>query len=148
MTEGDRGVVRVALLTRLCGVLYYSTRREEMVELAAEATDLAAELGDPEALASPRPRAGRAFWDPAQLEQRLADSTELLTLARQAGDLELVLQGHAWLVLDLLEQGQSEAVDAQIQAFTDGAERLRQPLYLWNARGLARDASATRGQAR
>ncbi len=133
MTEGDRGVVRVALLTRLCGVLYYSTRREEMVALAAEATDLAAELGDPEALALAAAARRRAFWDPAQLEQRLADSTELLTLARQAGDLELVLQGHAWLVLDLLEQGQSEAVDAQIQAFTDGAERLRQPLYLWNA---------------
>ena len=119
LTEGDRSVVRVALLTRLCGALYYSPRRQEMTQLAAEATDLAAELGDPEALALAAASRRRAYWDPAQLDQRLADSTELLTLARQAGDLELVLQGHAWLVVDLLEQGQSDAVDAQIEAFTE-----------------------------
>ncbi len=44
-----------------------------------------------------------------------------------------MLQGHAWLVVDLLEQGNPDAVDAQIEAFTAGAERLRQPLYQWNA---------------
>ena len=133
LTEGDRGVVRVALLTRLCGVLYYSPRRVEMVELAAEATELATELGDPEALALAAGARRRAFWAPDQLDQRLADSTALLTLARQAGDLELVLQGHAWLVVDLLEHGQPDAVQAQIQAFTEGARRLRQPLYSWQA---------------
>jgi tetratricopeptide (TPR) repeat protein len=36
-------------------------------------------------------------------------------------------------VLDLLEHGDAEAVDVQIEAFAEGAERLRQPLYLWNA---------------
>ena len=133
MTEGDRGVVRVTLLTRLCGLLYYSPRRDEMVELAAEATELAAELGDPEALALAAAARRRAFWDPDQLEQRLADSTELLTLARRAGDLELVLQGHAWLVVDLLEQGQPDAVQAQMQAFDEVSRRLRQPLYAWQA---------------
>jgi DNA-binding SARP family transcriptional activator len=133
MTKGERGVVRVTLLTRLCGLLYYSPRRDEMVELAAEATKLAAELGDPEALALAAGARRRAFWAPDQLEQRLADSTELLTLARQAGDLELVLQGHAWLVVDLLEQGQPEAVHAQMQAFNEGSRRLRQPLYAWQA---------------
>ena len=104
-----------------------------MQPLAEEATELADELGDPEARALAAAARRRAFWDPAHLEQRLADSTELLTLAREAGDLELVLQGHAWLVVDLLEQGSADAVDAQIEAFTQGAERLRQPLYLWNA---------------
>src|SRR5436305_1772048 len=79
------------------------------------------------------PASGRAYWGPSTLERRLSDSTELLTYARQARDLELELQGHAWLVVDLLEHGDSEAVDAQIEAFSAGAERLRQPLYLWNA---------------
>jgi DNA-binding SARP family transcriptional activator len=133
MTDGARDVVRVALLTRLCGALYYSTRRTEMQALAEEATELADELGDPEARALAAAARRRAFWDPAHLEQRLADSTELLTLARDAGDMELVLQGHAWLVVDLLERGNADAVDAQIEAFIQGAERLRQPLYVWNA---------------
>jgi DNA-binding SARP family transcriptional activator len=132
LTASEDLAVRVGLLTRLCGALYYSPRRAEMRTIAAQATALADELGEaePRALAAAARR--RAFWGPAYLEQRLSDSTELLTLAREAGDLELELQGHAWLVVDLLERGYWGAVDAQIEAFTAGAQRLRQPLYLWN----------------
>ena len=133
MTAGERTVARVRLLARLCGPLYYSPWRDEMAALAAEATSLAAELGDPESRALAAAARRRAFWGPEQLEQRLSDATELLTYAREAGDLELALQGHAWLVLDLLEQGDADAVDVQIRAFTEGAQRLRQPLYLWQA---------------
>jgi tetratricopeptide (TPR) repeat protein len=57
----------------------------------------------------------------------------MLTFARRIDDLELQLQAHAWLVLDLLESGDRDAVDAQIAAFTAGAEQLRQPLYVWQA---------------
>jgi tetratricopeptide (TPR) repeat protein len=132
-TRGQRSVVQVRLLACLCGALYYSPRRDEMRELSAEATALAAELDDPEALALAASARRRAFWDPAQLEQRLSDSTALLRHARQADDLELVLSGHAWLVVDLLELGDIAAVDAQIEAFTEGAQRLRQATYLWSA---------------
>ncbi len=133
ITEGEHSVVRVGLLARLCGALYFSLRRERMTELAAEATEIAAELGTREARALAAAARRRTFWSPAHLERRLSDSTELLTLAREAGDLELALQGHGWLVVDLLENGDPEAVDIQIAAFTEGAEELRQPLYRWNA---------------
>lgn len=133
LTAGDRTLVRVALLGRLCGALYYSSQRERMVELAAEATAIADELRAPEAGALAASARRRAVWDPSHLEQRLSDATELLTLGREAGDLELTLQGHAWLVVDLLEHGEADAVEAQIEAFVAGAERLRQPLYHWNA---------------
>ncbi len=129
----EHSVVRVRLLARLCGALYYSPRRAEMRTIAAEATAIAEEVALPEARALAAAARRRAFWGPAYLDQRLSDSTELLTLAREAGDLELELQGHAWLVVDLLEHGYWGAVDAQIEAFTAGAERLRQPLYVWNA---------------
>jgi tetratricopeptide (TPR) repeat protein len=56
----------------------------------------------------------------------------MLTLAQQVGDGELQLQAHAWLVVDLLEHGDRDAVDAQIAAFIAGAEQLRQPLYIWH----------------
>lgn len=133
LTRDERSVTRVALLTRLCGALYYSTRRDEMKALAVEATALAEDLDEPEARALAAAARRRAFWDPSHLEQRLADATELLTRGREAGDLELTLQGHAWLVVDLLEQGNPDAVDAQINAFSDGADLLRQPLFLWQA---------------
>jgi tetratricopeptide (TPR) repeat protein len=47
--------------------------------------------------------------------------------------MELTLQGHGWLVVDLLESGDPDAVDAQMEAFIAGAQELRQPLFLWNA---------------
>jgi tetratricopeptide (TPR) repeat protein len=55
----------------------------------------------------------------------------MLTLARQIGNLELQLQAHAWLVVDLLERGDRDAVDAQMEAFAAGADRLRQSLFEW-----------------
>ena len=133
LTQNEHTVMRVALLTRLCGALYYSETRGRMKHLADEATELAEELDDPEARALAAAARRRAFWDPDHLEERLADATEILTRGREAGDLELALQGHAWLVVDLLEQGNPEAVDAQIEAFSEGADLLRQPLFLWQA---------------
>ncbi len=133
MTAEERSTLRVRLLARLCGALYYSSRRERMVPASAEATEIASDLGDPEARALAAAARRRTFWAPTRLDQRLSDSGELLRFAREAGDMELTLQGHAWLVVDLLEHGDPQAVDAQIEAFTDGAERLRQPLYLWQA---------------
>jgi DNA-binding SARP family transcriptional activator/tetratricopeptide (TPR) repeat protein len=132
-TRGQRTVTRVCLLARLCGALYHSSRREQMRAHSEEAWAIAEELADPEARAYACAARRRALWDPAQLAERLELSTRMLTQASQVGSLELELQAHAWLVVDLLERGDREAVDAQIEAFTAGAQRLRQPLYVWNA---------------
>ncbi len=131
MSSPEPSVMRVRLLSRLCGALYYSPERDRMRILSAEATELSAALDDPRATALAAAARRRAYWDPVHLEQRLADSTQLLQSALEASDLELILQGHAWLVIDLLEGGDPAGVDAQIQAFTTGARELRQPLYLW-----------------
>jgi tetratricopeptide (TPR) repeat protein len=133
MTAHDRTVTRVRLLSRLCGALYFSDRRDRMATLSQEATEIAAELDDPQAIALAAAARRRAYWGPGNLEERLADSTLLLRAAREASDIELTLQGHAWLVVDLLERGDRTGVEVQIDAFTAAAERLRQPLYLWNA---------------
>ena len=133
MTADERTVTRVRLLSRLCGALYFSDRRDQMVALSLEATEIAAELNEPQAIALAAAARRRAYWGPGDLERRLADSTLLLRAAREAGDLELSLQGHAWLVVDLLERGDRKGVEVQIDAFSVGAESLRQPLYLWNA---------------
>ena len=132
MTAGELTVTRVLLLSRLCGALYFSQRQEDMRRSSAEATAIAAQLGDPEAGALAAAARRRAYWGPDHLERRLADSTVLLRSAREAGDRELMLQGHAWLVVDLLEAGDLTAVEAQIAAFTTGAESLRQPLFTWS----------------
>ncbi|HET9105500.1 MAG TPA: AAA family ATPase [Solirubrobacteraceae bacterium] len=124
-------VLRVQLLFCLCSALYFSDRRDEMRRLSAEATVIASELGDPRGLAFAAAARRRAYWGPGHLERRLADSTQLLRAALQAGDRGLVLQGHAWLVVDLLETGDRVAVETQIDAFDHVAHDLRQPLFQW-----------------
>ncbi len=131
--EPERTLVRVCLLACQCGAIYYSPDRDRMQALSLEALEIAAELGDPEARAYACSARRRVLWDATHLSDRLEASTEMLTLARQIGNLELELQAHAWLVVDLLERGDGEAVDAQMEAFTAGADRLRQPLYEWTS---------------
>ncbi len=121
LTEGERTLTRVKLLSRLCGAIYFSSRRSAMEECSEEAWAIAEELGDPEARAYACAARRRALWDPAHLSERLSCSTRMLTLASAVGSLELELQAHAWLVVDLLERGDREAVDAQIEAFSSGA---------------------------
>jgi DNA-binding SARP family transcriptional activator len=132
-TEGEATLDRVRLLSGLCGAIYYSPERGRMSELSEQAVSIADELGDPKAGAYARAARRRALWDPTHLKERLAASTEMLTFAQRAGDLELQLHAHVWLVVDLLERGDRQAVDAQIEAFSAGAEELRQPLYRWQA---------------
>ena len=131
--DGEPSVIRVRLLARLCGALYYSPERGQMQALSEEASALAQELDNPEARAHACAASRRTLWSPAKLQARLEASTQMLTCAREAGDLELELQAHAWLAVDLLESGDRDAVDAQMESFVAGAGRLRQPLFTWHA---------------
>jgi DNA-binding SARP family transcriptional activator/tetratricopeptide (TPR) repeat protein len=131
--EPDRSLVRVRLLACLCGAIYYSPERDRMESISDEAMGIATELGDPEARAYACSARRRVLWDAPHLAERIEVSTEMLTLARQIGNIELQLQAHAWLVVDLLERGDLAAVDAQLDAFDAGADVLRQPLFEWNS---------------
>ncbi len=126
-------LMRVRLLACLCGAIYYSPDRDRMQALSQEASDIATQLGDPEARAHACSARRRVLWDAPHLQDRIEASTEMLTLARQIGNLELQLQAHAWLVVDLLERGDRDAVDAQMEAFGAGADRLRQSLFEWTS---------------
>jgi predicted ATPase/DNA-binding SARP family transcriptional activator len=133
MTAGQQTPERVRLLSRACGTLYFSDQRGRMEELSQEAVKIADGLDDPEAKAYACAARRAALWDPAHLAERLEASTTMLTAARRLGDMELQLQAHAWLVVDLLESGDRDGVDAQIDTFNAGAEELRQPLFRWQA---------------
>jgi tetratricopeptide (TPR) repeat protein len=104
-----------------------------MPALCEEAVAIAGELDDPAAMAHAFASRRRALWAPERLQERLEASTQMLTCARNAESLELELQAHAWLAVDLLEAGDREAVDAQMESFMAGAARLRQPVFVWHA---------------
>ena len=54
-----------------------------------------------------------------------------MRLATAIGDKELVLHGSIWRVVALLELGDIQAVDQDMVAYAQQAQKLRQPLYLW-----------------
>ena len=127
--------MRVRLLARLCGALYYSPEREPDAG-AQRRGDRASrtELGDPEARALAAARAGARCGRPAICEQRLADSTELLTL-RARGRRPRARAPGPRLAGRRPARAAATATRStrRCEAFTAGAERLRQPLYMWHA---------------
>jgi tetratricopeptide (TPR) repeat protein len=132
-TADQRTRERVRLLSRACGTYYYSNRRDRMDPLSLEAMRVARELGDREAIAYAYAARRAALWDPTHMRERLEASTSMLTAARAAAEPELQLQAHAWLVVDLMENGDRDGAEAQIDTFNHGAEALRQPLFRWQS---------------
>ncbi|HUZ28033.1 MAG TPA: AAA family ATPase [Solirubrobacteraceae bacterium] len=129
----EPSIERVNLLSRLSGALYYSPRRRQMGRLSQEAMRAAEALDDPVAEAHALAARRAALWDPSHLRERIESSTELLRLAHQIGDAELRLQSHAWLVVDLMEAGDRSGFEAQVEAFEQAAEDVREPFYWWQA---------------
>jgi len=72
-----------------------------------------------------------ALRGPEHPQDRLATAAEIIRLAEAIGDKELVLRGYIWRVVALLELGDIQAVDQDMAAYTQRAEELRQPLYMW-----------------
>jgi class 3 adenylate cyclase len=71
-----------------------------------------------------------ALWGPDDAEERLAVATEMLELAEKAGEKTLALHAHGYRLVDLLELGDPEGVDAEVAAYSRLAEESREPMYL------------------
>lgn len=98
---------------------------------------IARRLGDQATLAYVLSANHWALWAPENLDVRLALTQEIIHVAGAAKDFPTLLMGHTWRLVALLERGDIAAVDHQIQTVSRLAQELRQPLYLWWAKGLA-----------
>jgi len=127
------GVLRTAVLSRLAVALYFSKARERRVALSQEAVEMARRLGDTAALAAALMTRHFASWGPGNVEERLALATELLRIGEAAGVPEIVLEGHNWRIVDLLESGDVHGARADAEAYARVAEQLRVPRYGWHA---------------
>jgi class 3 adenylate cyclase len=120
--------MRARLLARLAIAVYFvsATRREE---LAKEAVAMARRVGDPTTLAFVLNDAHFVLQSPNSGVDKIALATELIEVAEKAGDRELAIEGRGMLLMDLLSEGEIEAVDRQIQIYNREAMTLRQPNY-------------------
>ena len=123
--------LRARLLARLSLELYYAGQPERRMALSEEAVALARRLGDPATLASALDARHYVLWRPENVDERLEVAAELRRIAEQAGDLELELEGAGWTVVDLLELGDVDGADVQIEAASALAAVVQRPLYLW-----------------
>lgn len=72
-----------------------------------------------------------AIWGPDNLADRTAVATEMVALAERVDDHEMALQAHRFRLVDALEIGDIDQVDADQAACEALGERLRQPYYTW-----------------
>ena len=123
--------LRARLLARLAVELYYTDRVERRIALSSEAIEMARRLDDPASLLVALYSRHWAACGPETLDERLANATEMVQLAREVGDTERTFLGHNVRVTCLLELCDAEPVDREIQAMLALAEEVRQPFYRW-----------------
>jgi class 3 adenylate cyclase len=121
--------LRSLVLGRLAVALYWSDERERRAQLVRESLELADQIGDPAIQAAALASRRYALWGPANVDERIESTAEVLALAEKAGDLERILQVHRWRIMDLLEIGDVDGVDAAISEHDRLARELRQPMY-------------------
>jgi tetratricopeptide (TPR) repeat protein len=153
----EDSTLRAWVMARLAVALSFVGSQERREELAEEAVAMARRVGDPAALAYALSTYCDANATPDHLDERLAASEEMVVLAREAGDRELELLAHRFLVECLFQVGDIARLDAEIEAFARLAEVLRQPISQWyvplfrGARALLegrfRDSERLAGQA-
>jgi tetratricopeptide (TPR) repeat protein len=129
----DDSVVRARVLGRLAMELAAGGRQTCREALAEQAVAMARRLGDVETLAYALSARRHLLWRPEHLRERLAEATELATLADSVGRVETALEARTWRLVDLLELGEIAAVEDEIEQITAIATAGRHPLYLYRA---------------
>jgi DNA-binding SARP family transcriptional activator len=123
--------LRVELLGSLARLLYLAAPMERRVELIDEAVAMAERLGKTETMAVARFHEYNALRSPYNAETRLEQATRLMHMALELNDRELLLTCHLFRVMELLELGDIDAVDAEFEPQLQLAHELRQPNLVW-----------------
>ena len=112
--DGTRARVLARLARELLGDASAATRHRM---LADEALRLARRTADPATLAEVLDAWLHALWDPAGAEDRLAAGSEIIDLARTAGDDRRDRHGQFWRFVALMELGRVADAESALVAF-------------------------------
>jgi tetratricopeptide (TPR) repeat protein len=128
--------LRARLLARLAGSLRDEPTRDRRDALSREAVELGRRAGDQAVLAYALDGRASAIVAPDTIRERLAIAGELREVAERIGDTERIMQGHTHRQLALLQLGDVPGAEAELDAALRIARELRQPVQLWQARGV------------
>jgi predicted ATPase/class 3 adenylate cyclase len=130
--DAEETLLKVRVLARLATSLYLSpfdssVRRDS---LSSASVDLARRLGDDMTLAYALHARHLAVWSPDNVEERVALASEVVELARHAGEVTLEITGRVWLISDLFELGDMPGADREIDAHEQLARRIGYPHFI------------------
>ena len=124
--------LRSFVLARLAAEMLFSNDVERRVALSRDAVAMARRLGDAEALVIALHCSHWALGTPDMVEQRLANSREMLEIAQTTRNQEIAFLARNARFHCFLELGDAQEIAVEIEAMSQLAERLRQPVYRWH----------------
>jgi tetratricopeptide (TPR) repeat protein len=119
---------------------------ERRVAVSDEAIAMARMLGDSEALVTALHARHWALTTPGMAFERLAHTEEMLRVAKETINPEIEFLAHNARFHCFLELCDRRGMEAETQAMTDLAERLRQPFYRWHTISLSTLRAALDGR--
>ena len=125
------GSLNARVMGRLATELYFSDRLEERDALADAAVAMARRIGDRGTLASTLSTRYLALMGPHNARERLQIASDVVALGEEVRDRELVLRGHVWRILTLMELGDWVGAEIELAVHARLADELRDPLHLW-----------------
>jgi DNA-binding SARP family transcriptional activator len=123
--------LRAELMGRLAAALAYTGFEHRNPVLAHEALKMARRVADKATLASVLASTHRATGGPDTLRESLALAAELGRVADEVGDRRLRALAHTWLLDHLLELGDIEAVERELEALQRLAEARKEHYFKW-----------------
>jgi tetratricopeptide (TPR) repeat protein len=127
----DDGALLARVLGRMATELYFSDRADERTQLSEDAMAMARRLGDRATIASTLSARLLILWGPENSMERLQIATDVVALGQEARDRELVLRGHVWRIVSLMELGDWVGTDIELSIHARLSAELRDPLHLW-----------------
>ncbi len=119
------------VLGRMATELYFSDRSEERLALGDLAVAMARRIGDRATLASTLSARFLTLLSPENSAERLQIAADVVALGEEVRDRELVLRGHVWRILALMELGDWVGAEIELAVHARLADELRDPLHLW-----------------
>ena len=124
LLDGADSPVRAQVLARL-GVELYWSDREHGTELCDRAVKIARRLDDQHALIIALWAHHLSLRNPDSLEQRLADTKDVIRIAEQAGEKDFALEARYYRISDLLESGDASGVKVELREYLKAEAELK-----------------------
>jgi tetratricopeptide (TPR) repeat protein len=122
--------LRARALARLAVELYFSDSAARRAAMCEEAARLARLSDDPSTQAYVVMAQHFASWDSPDVDWRLSIANEGVDLARRAGEPDLELVSRLWRILDLLEKGEVQGWETELDEMEHLAAAMRQPRHI------------------